>query len=179
MEQFIDSIELSLRTHNWHAAVISALILPDIAGWVDSPTQSSGARYEAWFEAFVAPKYLVKLGPDRTEKKFLSGRDCYALRCALLHEGRDDTSKQRSRDILNRFHFVVPSSGKIHCNLIGSTLQLQVQDFCRDICDGIKRWRAEMSQNDTAKQERLTQLVKVYVQTPNSGISLSQDSVRV
>ena len=35
--------------------------------------------------------------PDGAPHVFLHGEDCYALRCAVLHEGADDIVTQRAR----------------------------------------------------------------------------------
>ena len=64
------------------------------------------------------------------EHVFLSGADCYALRCAFLHEGRDEITDQRAGEVLDAFAFVVPPAGSaIHSNQNNQTLQLQVDIF--------------------------------------------------
>ncbi len=71
----------------------------------------------------------------------MQGEDCYALRCALLHEGTDDISEQRAQEVLENFKFVVPPDGLIvHNNQSGKALQLQVDIFCRDICASVLDW---------------------------------------
>ena len=83
MNHLTDAVELSLQSSNWYSGLIVALSLPDIAGWVDNPMQGSRAKYAAWFEDFVSPAYTHQVGG--APHKFLSGDDCYALRCSLLH----------------------------------------------------------------------------------------------
>lgn len=64
------------------------------------------------------------------DTSFLNGGDCYALRCAVLHEGSDDIVEQRAREALERFEFYEPAPGlRMHCNQIGVRLQLQVDLF--------------------------------------------------
>jgi hypothetical protein len=164
MEQFTDAIERSLQTSNWYAALLVALALPDIAGWVDDPTATSRARYAAWVEQFVSPDYTREVGPARTRHKFLSGDDCYALRCSVLHEGRDETSHQWASDALDRFQFVAPLKGwTIHCNQADTKLQLQVDIFCRDICRGVQNWLLSIPVADQDRRDRLAQLVFIHV----------------
>ena len=74
----------------------------------------------------------------------LSGSDCYALRCALSHQGSDDISTQRARDALNKFQFVA-SGGRRHLNLDidrareRTALQLDVGVFCEGVCLAVPR----------------------------------------
>jgi len=160
MKHLTDAVERSLQSRNWYAGLIVALSLPDIAGWVENPGQGSQARYAAWFDHFVGPAYTgqVRGAPH----KFLSGNDCYALRCSLLHEGRDQTSHQRARDALDRFRFVAPRSGlMIHCNQAGNRLQLQVDLFCRDVCRGIAAWVDSIPASDTGRRGRLAELAMI------------------
>jgi len=41
MKQLITSIESSIKNENWHAAILVALTLPDIAGKIEYPISSS------------------------------------------------------------------------------------------------------------------------------------------
>ncbi len=67
------------------------------------------------------------------DQAFLSGNDCYALRCAYLHEGSDNISQQNAKEVVDKFHFIVaPKGSTIHCNMMNTKLQLQVDIFCED-----------------------------------------------
>ena len=157
MKHLMDAVELSLRSSNWYAGLIVALSLPDIAGWVDNPTQGSKERYSFWFENFVSPVYTHQVGGSI--HKFLSGDDCYALRCSLLHEGRVEIFHQRARDVLDRFQFVAPRPGRtVHCNQVNTKLQLQVDIFCRDICKGIATWFSSIPTSDIERRNRIVEL---------------------
>ena len=160
MNHLTDAVEQSLQSDNWYAALIVALSLPDIAGWVDHPNQGSQKRYADWFENFVSPLYTRQVGG--AEHKFLSGDDCYALRCSMLHEGRDKTLDQKARDVLDRFQFITPRPGSmIHCNQAGNKLQLQVDVFCRDICKEIAAWVSSIPASDTDRRGRLAELAVI------------------
>lgn len=164
MKQFIEAVEKSIENENWYGALVVALTLPDMAGWVDDPRKGSHARYTAWFEEFVLPTYKRPVGPNHVIETFLPPGDCYALRCAILHEGRDETTDQRARDVLKRFQFVVPPKGsEIHCNLLGNKLQLQVDIFCRDMCQGAQQWLQSIPIDDRDRQNRLSQMIVIHV----------------
>ncbi len=155
MQRFVDSIRLSIRTENWYSASTLALTLPDICGWLSDPTVGSQKRYESWFEAYLSPFYKSPFhGSDFT---FLSGRDCYALRCAYLHEGTDEVLRQRAREVVSRFAFTTTGS---HCVLVDTVLLLNVQRFCADVCTGTESWARDVA-NDQAIQARVKELLLV------------------
>ena len=162
MDNLIKALESSVASKNWYGSLFVALSVPDICGYLESPTERSQARYERWFEKYMLPKYSARIGPERTPHTFLSPSDCYALRCALLHEGREEITEQRAREALDRFHFIEPPpSGQIHCNQINNVLQLQVDIFCNDILDGLRKWFQDV-QNAPDVLKRIGSVLKVY-----------------
>lgn len=162
MKQLIDSVESSLKTENWYAALITAITLPDIAGKITYPITASGKRYADWFNKYVGDKYKSQVGAKLIEHTFLSGNDCYALRCSFLHEGISDIRNQTARDVLEDFEFVTPpKSGRIHCNQSDTKLQLQIDLFCNDMLDGIREWLKDI-EKDPIKQRALDALIKIH-----------------
>jgi len=162
MDNFINAINKAIKGKNWHGALFIALTLPDICGKVEFPRLSSGKRYIDWFDEYMGNKY-------KTESVvFLSGEDCYALRCALLHEGTDDITQQRSRKILEQFVFMTDGP---HCNLsqdnyvngkkVETFLQLRVDKFCKDVCDSVEVWLKKVSKN-TVIAKRLKNTIEIH-----------------
>lgn len=148
MKSLIDSVELSLQTKNWYAALIVALTLPDIAGKIEYPGESSSSkRYADWFEKYCGSKYIFASSSPAFETLSLSGFDCYALKCAFLHEGKSDISDQKKRQVLEDFIFIspLPTCNIIHRHYINNKLQLQVDIFVRDIVNGIRAWLSDLT----------------------------------
>src|SRR5260221_10862247 len=115
MQDLVTSVRNAIAQGNWYAALSLALALPDICGFLESPNDGSQRRYVAWCNQFLSPRYTHAIGPNRDQHVFLSGQDCYALRCAFLHEGSDDVTRQRARQALESFVFVEPpNAGMIH-----------------------------------------------------------------
>jgi hypothetical protein len=166
MDEFLNAVEAALQARNWYAALVVALVLPDIAGWVEDPTLGSGDRFSNWFDRYVGKRYESSGSEILPPHKFLSGDDCYALRCSLLHEGRDDIAHQRARASLERFQFIVPRGGIIHCNQVNKKLQLQVDIFCRDICQGARDWLASIPESDKVRRSRLSELLNIQIESP-------------
>ena len=155
MKKIIDSVYNSLENENWYAALFVALTLPDICAALKAG-KTSGEKYAGWFE-----KNLSQY------KGFLSGNDCYALRCALLHSGKDDISDQRKREVLEHCVFLTKGA---HCNLFKdcvfngekkSFLQLNIQTFCKDICKAVENWLVSMRSN-LLVQERLKTTIEIH-----------------
>jgi hypothetical protein len=163
MDNFIQALEKCVADKNWYGALFIALTLPDICGKIEYPTKNSSTqRYKDWFERYLEPLYTKQIGAMGMVHKFLSGSDCYALRCALLHEGTDEIGEQRAQEALDRFHFTEPpQSGCIHLNQSGKVLQLQVDKFASEMIQAIRAWLSDVS-CDNEKQERLSKLMKVY-----------------
>ncbi len=162
MKQFTDAIRQSIANKNWYAALTSALVLPDVCGRLADPSQVSSKRYPSWFDKWMGHHYRSHIGPDRQLHVFLSGADCYALRCSLLHHGDADIRTQRAREALDDFHFITPHPGwYVHCNQSNNTLQLQVDVFALQMADAVDAW-AESVRNDPSIQKRMAALLVIH-----------------
>jgi hypothetical protein len=118
-------------------------------------------RYADWFDKYVGHRYKSKIGAHQEEHTFLTGNDCYALRCSYLHEGKSNIIDQRAREVLEDFEFIVPPKGSVlHCNQSNNNLQLQVDLFCTDILEGVRHWIEDIRTNPV-KQSALNNLLKI------------------
>jgi hypothetical protein len=162
LREALASVNQAILQQNWLGALALALTLPDICGKVAHPGMSgSQARYEAWFGQWLARPFGCTGRPDPDDPS-LCGADMYALRCAFLHEGRDDITSQRARDLLTRFIFVAPAPGRIvHMNRLGTALQLQVDLFCMTVCGAVERW-LESVQTDAAALGALGNHLRIW-----------------
>lgn len=155
MQNIINSVYSSIEQKNYYAALFVSLTFPDICAALEHG-KTSGATYASWFNANLS-QYA----------KFLSGNDCYALRCAILHQGKDDISDQKMQEVLEHYVFLTDGS---HCNLFKdcvingekvSFLQLNVQKFCKDMCNAVEKWLDNVSENP-AIQERLKKTIVIH-----------------
>lgn len=163
MRRFTDAIRAAVRSENWYGALTMALTLPDLCGKLENPEGRSRARYVAWYSAWLEPTYTAFIGPQRVRHTFLSGNDCYALRCSYLHEGGGEIGHQPAREVLDRFHFITPpANGNVfHRNQINNTLQLQVDRFSLEMADAVDRWAAAVSDSE-AIQVRMRSLLVIH-----------------
>lgn len=142
MDRFITAIDKSLDEQNWYAALSLALMMPDICGKIDQPSEASSKRYMTWVNKWFVPKYTSYVGTERREHVFLNEKDCYALRCSYLHAGSENITSEKIRKALEDFHFCEPSKNGsvVHRNQVNNTLQLQVDIFCRDMTSSVDSW---------------------------------------
>jgi hypothetical protein len=71
---------------------------------------------------------------------------------------------------LTKFDFVEPpKSGMVHCNQSGSKLQLQIDIFCNDVCEGVVQW-TEDTKGNAGVQGRLNGLVTIRKATADLGV---------
>jgi len=163
IDRYLDSIIKSLESKNWYAALFMTLVVPDICGALQHPNEKSGVRYVNWYNKYMLPKYSSAMGPRQEVHVFLSGDDCYALRCSLLHEGTGDIGKQTISKILESVHFNQPSDegGVLHCNQHNNVLQLQVDIFCNDFVSAARQWLLDV-QGDAGVEARMQLLSKIH-----------------
>ena len=164
MNELIAAVRRAVDTENWYAALFLTLALPDICSWMESPQKGTRERYEDWFNRYMLATYSSDIGADRRLHVFLSGADCYALRCCLLHEGGEDISHQRAREALKRFQFTAPDPRVMaHRNQVGDMLQLQVDIFCEEMCAGVERWAKDKDVDSAPEvKARLATLLRIY-----------------
>ncbi len=173
MKRFTNSIRMSLKNKNWYGALVMALTLPDVCGKLEYPhEQSSKKRYIDWFRKWLQPEYTPRVGTNQEERVFLSGEDCYALRCSYLHEGHANIDDKKARNSLDSFHFTKPVPGLyVHNNKIDNVLQLQVDVFCEDIVNAVDEWRDSRRGNEET-EERIGKLLIIHTPQSIPGIGI-------
>lgn len=157
MKDLINAIKDSINKNNLYASLFMALTFPDICAKLENPENNNiYQRYKDWFE-----KYLQEY------KGYLSGDDCYALRCSVLHEANANITSQRKKEVLE---YVVFVEGGAHKNLFRECiltdgkkqtfLQLNTKNFCEDMISGVKSWLEDVK-NNSEIQKRITETIKI------------------
>lgn len=165
MEQFISSVHKALAEKNWHAALFITLALPDICTRLESENdKTNGEKYAGWFDKYLKETYTIKMpgGPIL----FMSGDDCYVLRCSMLHQGFSDVSHQSKKGTLDKFHFsVLPQ----HLIKVGNVLHLNVSEFCKEVLSAVSTWFDEFKENHPDKMYKLEEMLVVHTNTYSVG----------
>lgn len=166
MIAFIQATREAVKNNNWYAALSLALTLPDIACSLENADgRTNGQRFAVWFD-----KWMPEYSSSRTQRfstriienpPFMVGRDCYALRCAVLHNGVDDIEEQRARESLKQFVFMF--GGNVHRNLLanGAMLQLDVGRFASEMSNACEKWRDQFLKNEPEAADREARLIAI------------------
>lgn len=174
MKELINAVQISLQNKNWYAALFVAIALPDICSKLECPesTRTQG-RYVTWFNRYLSDKYIHEVGADHQKHIFLTGEDCYALRCSYLHEGVDEIGHQQCQKVLDKFAFLAEKMS--HNNYFDNdgkpVLQLNVEIFCKEICSAVKKWMDDVS-TDKEIQKRISKMLKIHIDGIKIGKSL-------
>lgn len=159
MQSLIAAVNQCCSQQNWYAALYMALTMPDICAKLEDPdSKESGKRYRAWFDIYLKPTYKSPFhGPDF---HFLNAGDLWALRCSLLHEGTDEISHQRSREVLRKFKFTTQG---MHCGQMNDVLVLNVSTFCAEMIAAVELWLS-VKQGDPKIRERVSEMAVIEQQ---------------
>lgn len=160
MNYILDQIDAAVAASILYPAITTALIVPDVGGAVDWPSEkNSGKRYAQWFNNEMS-----------SYSQSLDGYACYALRCKWLHEGlanpaRAHASKKSNHPEIEQIAFMLPNSpGYIHNvrgrvgGVQGEALALDAVTFCNDMTNAARAWLAAKQWDEDATN-RLESLV--------------------
>ncbi|MEG1313534.1 MAG: hypothetical protein RSD40_04390 [Bacilli bacterium] len=174
LSQFTDSITNSLATKNYFAALIMALTLPDICcSLEDEQRRTNVTKYAAWFTKYVGHNYVHALGGSPDETIFLTGEECYALRCTYLHKGFNQIEDEKAvRDYIDsakRIEFMAEMSSD--CLKVNGVLLLKLENFCQYIIQGVNQWLTENTKNSTINR-RMLEIPEIFTEgfSPSPGV---------
>jgi hypothetical protein len=137
MEELLNQIEHSTQNGTYLLGLYVALAMPDICSALESSNgRATGNRYKAWFNKWVSPKY----------DGVLTGEQCYAYRCGVLHQGRSKHAKLG----YSRIIFLEPDSNMhFHRNILNDAFNLDLVIFCKDIVNSVREWLPTMENNSS------------------------------
>ncbi|WP_343633742.1 hypothetical protein [Roseateles sp.] len=164
MRHLIDATRQALADKNWYAALALALTFPDICQKATSPEmRSSKERYSVWYDRYLLPTYTRSIDAIGFTTVYMTALDCYALRCAYLHQGEFSTSEQSAKQALERFFFTASpdGTGGSHCSRFNEVLNLDVASFCNDVLRAVEQWLLDV-ESDPAIAERIARFGTIH-----------------
>lgn len=169
MKNLLDALKRCVHDRNWYGAITIALTLPDICGSIDTPGKNNSERRSvAWFDRYVAHAYQVEL--NGTRAVFMTGGDCFALRCAALHQGTFDVSDQRARDVVDKFILHHSEVIRLHNVRQGKKLVIDITTFCLDIVAGVEAWEADVAGDpDDRRRAGIASLLPLHLPDESAG----------
>ncbi|WP_309343777.1 hypothetical protein [Actinomyces oris] len=165
MDAVISEVRCCLESGNYRAALVLALIIPDIYGLIEHPEcrKESKKRYVAWFNDHILVSYAKKFTPEGgVSESYFDGDMCYSLRCKLLHEGNnqiDVKSINASGDKGCRFELRLivggsDSYGRAIYSVPGCEtvvvrqVTLNITDLCEALCSGAEDFCRTRNKDD-------------------------------
>lgn len=144
LELYIKDIKNALNNNLYFAALALSLTIPDICGMIMYPDLYSKKRYIKWYDEYLGQYEESPRNEEREEKMpFLNGEACYELRCAILHEGRNNIEDRELKSInLDKFTLLLEEKNSMDSYCDGasvggfehkSTLDIQVRNICNKI----------------------------------------------
>jgi hypothetical protein len=170
---------LSLESKNWHAALATTLTIPDICSYINDGLHTNGKKYAQWFNDHVGIHYktnyteaqlqmVLKYSTQEDYENLkkgtkLSGNDCYALRCAYLHQGLGDITTQRAREILAGIKFAEPHNQMVmHGSIINNQLILHIDTFCNHLTQGVQLWEQYLNSDQRERFDNFLRVKNVF-----------------
>lgn len=169
MQQYLDSIRLSLTTYNYFGAIAMALALPDICASIEAENNETNRdKYCAWFNKYLSQEYTIRPHYEGdSERVLFSAKECYAARCSFLHQGTNITSHQI---ILKGVEKAAPTVSFMAGTIIGSVsrndhnVTLDVNSFCQNMINAVERW-VEDNKGIIVICNKIAELPNVYIGT--------------
>lgn len=158
MKQYIDAIFKSINTENYFSALSIALMMPDICSTLESENNIGSRRlYYEWFDKYLSHYYTDTENFD-TPIVFLSGKECYALRCSYLHQGIHEIGHQsileKEDNPAQRIQFVAKEMPQDKIKLGGIVL-LNLNIFCLLMIIAVEQWLKDNSDNQIVNERLL------------------------
>jgi hypothetical protein len=131
MRDLFEQIKRTMDYNLYYVAFSMCLIIPDICGAMSYTNGKSEAkRYIEWFDKYVGSEY-----------DSFNGKDCYNLRCGLVHQGRSANDKSRYKRVLFLEPGATPYS--FHKVVVNDVYLIELRQFCYDILKGAENWISE------------------------------------
>jgi len=130
MEVVTREVRRALDAGLYYLAVVLTLTLPDICAALESDDgESTGARYRAWCDTWMASTYPM-----------LNGHDLWSLRCGVLHQGKLGHPNMSYTRVL----FTIPNAQGMyfHNNVMNDALNLDAVTFCEEVVGAVSQWYA-------------------------------------
>ena len=127
----IEDIKKALQAEAYLSALALALTIPDICGKLQNPTARVGARYRQWYEENLPELHT----------HFFSSHNCYKLRCAFLHEGRNpDASELESiaEFTLCYGKYIRYGESTFLGELVCRSIQVDIPQLCNAMCNAAR-----------------------------------------
>ncbi len=151
MREMLKQIQKAICVDLHIVALSSALMVPDIAGAIDSNDGiASAEKYKKWCGTWVGPTC-----------SFMDGETCYQTRCSFLHQGSFSLKKGTYKRVI----FIYPAvrNSHMHCNVMNDALNLGIRKFCTDVIRAAENWLRKVESTELFKTN-YNKFIRTYPQ---------------
>jgi hypothetical protein len=139
LDDYLKQVEAASAAGLYYLSLAGALMVPDMCAALGAQDgRTSRVKYTAWFDSYAATKFTA------FGECFLTGEECYGLRCSMLHQAGLDPSRGR----YSRVWFIEPGSTDsivMHLNQTRGALNIDVQIFVTDVVAAARAWITTVS----------------------------------
>ncbi|WP_127599967.1 hypothetical protein [Nitratireductor alexandrii] len=161
MKRFTESGRMAIKDGNLYCALTLALMIPDICGSMEHPGPGkSQKRYEAWFEKWAEPQFTRLIGPNSARSVFISAKDCFQLRCSLIHSGSARLDPKKPANVDHFLFFDQTSTSHLNSIIVGTDkfIQLRADLFCEELFKAAEKWDEAVANDDKIQKEKMNLL---------------------
>ncbi len=142
MQAKIDEVRKAIEYGLYNCALALALTLPDICAFSEyNDVKNKRIPYVNWFDKYAKPFFASEATALPDNKKstifWITGEDCWNLRCAVLHAGN---FKCKDGQVIS-LHVHSGNTG-IHNHAIKDEdyLEYELIDLCLNICNAVEKY---------------------------------------
>ncbi|MBD2343937.1 hypothetical protein [Anabaena subtropica] len=144
MREFLIQIESALNLNFYYLALMSTLVVPDIAGAITYSSKGSSheQHYCKWFNEYV-------------HDKTITSQECYLFRHKILHQGTSVIPGTRSfKEIAFIYTNFLPKNKKIYIHNVANEmnrnkiLYIDIDIFCNSVIKGAYEWLNEFENTE-------------------------------
>lgn len=127
----IEEIKKALDNNMYLAALSLALMVPDICGKAEYPTEkNSGRRFIDWYESNIGQSMHPDYKDGDKRMPYLSGEVVYSLRNCMLHQGTPNIEKSKINDPVCKIdRFVLVKEEKNPFDVYGDISEVSDHDI--------------------------------------------------
>lgn len=145
MKTKIAEVRNALEKRLYYCALALLLTLPDICAKVEYPNSYTyGKNYTLWFDTH-AKKYFtvipITIPPRESEEyTWLTGEECWKLRCAVLHAGNFKLNCKNSNLKKLFIHISENNENRTHSWRNERCADIDLKLLCDNICKAVEEY---------------------------------------
>jgi hypothetical protein len=119
LQKFTNETREALNNKLYRVALLAVITLPDICTSLNPKKNASiGEQYAKWYDQHVEKQR------DKTLQGVFNGKDCWQLRCSIIHELSTHTKGYYQKALIT-----LPAPNTIHLCTFNQKINLDIKTF--------------------------------------------------